>query len=125
MAFLHTRDALRSVDLEGRDQMSNPAPPPGWESPGGSSWPPPPPPAGPGGPGPGGPGAPGAPGGPGGSPPPPPGGPGTPPPFFPPPPGAPMGPGMPPPTRGGGGSVIAAILCGGIVAVLLIGLVVY
>ncbi|XRQ06414.1 hypothetical protein ACN3XK_59375 [Actinomadura welshii] len=113
--------------------MSNPPPPPGWESPGGASWPPPPPPAGPGGPGsggPGGPGGPGAPGGPGGpgSPPPPPGGfggSGTPPPFFPPPPGGPMGPGMPPPKRGGGGAVIAVILGGGLVVLLLIGLVVF
>ncbi|TMQ91770.1 hypothetical protein ETD83_29435 [Actinomadura soli] len=110
--------------------MSNPPPPPGWESPGGASWPPPPPPAGPGGPGPGGPGSPGGPGGVGGPGAPPPpggfGGPGTPPPFFPPPPGSPMGPGMPPPRRsGGGGALIAALLGGGLVVLVLIGVVVF
>lgn len=103
--------------------MSNPPPPPGWESPGGASWPPPPPPAGPGGPGPGGPGSPGAPGGP-----PPPGGfggPGTPPPFFPPPPGAPMGPAMPPPKRGGGGGLVIGLIGGGLVVLIIIAVVVY
>ncbi|WP_211343312.1 hypothetical protein [Actinomadura pelletieri] len=103
--------------------MSNPPPPPGWENPGGASWPPPPPPAGPGGPGV--PGDPGGVGGPGG--PPPPGGfggPGTPPPFFPPPPGAPMGPGGPPPRRGGG-ALIAALLGGGLVILVIIGVVVF
>ncbi|QKG22698.1 hypothetical protein [Actinomadura verrucosospora] len=112
--------------------MSNPPPNPGWENPGGASWPPPPPPAGPGGaPGPGGPGYPGGQGVPGGpaAPPPPPGGygggPGTPPPFFPPPPGAPMGgPGMPPPKRSSG-PLIAALVGGGLVVVLIIGAVVF
>ncbi|MDL4821215.1 hypothetical protein [Actinomadura opuntiae] len=121
--------------------MSNPPPNPGWENPGGASWPPPPPPAGPGGsPGPGGPGYPGgqgAPGGPGypggqgapggpGAPPPPGGygGPGTPPPFFPPPPGAPMGPGMPPPKRSSG-PLIAALVGGAVVVILIIGVVVF
>ncbi|WP_344898282.1 hypothetical protein [Actinomadura meridiana] len=75
------------------------------------------------------PGVPGHPGGAGapGGPPPPPGGyggPGTPPPFFPPPPGAPMGPGMPPPKRGNG-ALIAALLGGGLVVLVLIGVVVF
>lgn len=117
--------------------MSNPPPNPGWENPGGASWPPPPPPAGPGGaPGPGGPGypggqgVPGAPGGPGAPPPPGgyggPGGPGTPPPFFPPPPGpgGPMGPGMPPPKRSSG-PLIAALVGGAVVVILIIGAVVF